>query len=337
MTEHLSGSARTDKSSLTEPQKTPSTPPPSILQGQIPHGRDLEDELRQACNDRLVDIHWFRTDWQRGGASTGKGIILDEKLKPHTVVIKLPVPDVERLWLDRLSNTTDIIPTLYAHGDQLGQYPLNWVVMEYLPYGPLSKQWDGNEFDLLIQAYGRLAKAMSQFPINQIAPQKDWELILHKSREMVHMHSLENEQRWGKTLKKAQRKIKNWLKVLEDEPQTHWCHGDLHLGNALSRVPPPDGPALLIDFACVHTGHWLSDAVYLEHLFWARRDRLEGRKICSMIAKQRKKQGLKVCADWPKWAKIRRALLAISTPAMLEHDGSPLHVQAALKVLEANL
>lgn len=338
MTEHLSGPARTHWQSDTGPTSSPiAFSSPSNEQGHIPHGRELEDELFDACNQRLIDVNWFQTDWQRSGASTGKGLILDEDLKPHNVVIKLPIPHTERRWMARLADTTDVVPRIYAHGDRLGQYDLNWIVMEYLPHGPLSAKWDGSEFDLLVEAYGRLALAMDAFPVDEAPPQKDWEAILQKSRDMVHAHSLADEQRWGKALKQAHRKLKDWLSALEDEPQDHWCHGDLHFGNALSRVAPPHGPALLIDFACVHAGHWLTDAVYLEHLFWARRDRLDGRKLCSMIARERKKHGLKVCAQWPQWAQIRRGLLAMSTPAMLEHDGSPLHVQAALEVLEASL
>ena len=209
--------------------------------------------------------------------------------------------------------------------------------MEYLPHGPLSSKWDGAEFDLLVKAYGRMAKAMDAYPVTEEPPGKDWEAIWHKSRDMVHSHSIANEQRWNKALKLAHRKLKKWTAKLDDQPMDHWVHGDLHFGNALSRVQPPNGPALLIDFACVHAGHWLDDAVYLEHLYWARRDMLKGRKLCSMIAKQRRKHGLRVCADWPQWAQIHRALLAMSTPAMLEHDGNPLHVQAALEILEASV
>lgn len=338
MTEHLSGPAQTLNSAATGPTSTPpASPPPSQVQGRLPNGPDLEGELIAACNHRLADLHWFRTDWQRGGAFTGKGLILDEQLKPHNVVIKLPIPEVERLWLTRLSEHCDIVPRIYAHGDKLGAYDVNWIVMEYLPYGPLSAKWDGHEFDLLVQAYGRMAHAMNDYPVNEDPPHKDWEAILHKSRDMVHAHSIANEQRWNKALKHAHRKLKDWVRKLDEQPMDHWVHGDLHCGNALSRVAPPEGPALLIDFACVRAGHWLDDAVYLEHLYWARRDILKGRKLCSMIARQRRKHSLRVCPQWPQWAQIHRALLAMSTPAMLEHDGSPLHVAAALEVLEASV
>jgi hypothetical protein len=339
MTEHLWGPARTLSPSDTGPNTSPNAlHSPSDEQGHLPSGHELEDEIRQACNGRLIDFHWFRTDWQRGGASTAKGLFIKNDLETVNVVIKFPIPAVERLWLKRLSDAgDDIVPEVFAHGDRLGNYAIDWIVMEYLPHGPLSSKWDGMEFDLLVEAYGRMADAMDQFKVDEEPPGKDWEAIWHKSRENVHAHAIANEQRWNKALKQAHRHLKDWLIKLDDQPIDHWVHGDLHLGNALSRVAPPSGPALLIDFACVHAGHWLDDAVYLEHLYWARRDMLKGRKLCSMIAKQRKQHGLRVCADWPQWAQIHRALLAMSTPAMLEHDGSPAHVEAALEILEASV
>ncbi len=339
MTEHLSGPARTLTPSNTGPDSSPNAPhSPSDEQGHIPSGHELEHEIYEACGGRLIDFHWFRTDWQRGGAFTAKGMYHVDDLKTVNVVIKFPIPSVERLWLTRLSEAgNNIVPKIHAHGDRLGNYPIEWIVMEHLPYGPLSSKWNGAEFDLLVEAYGRMADAMNAFPVDQQPHRKDWEEIWQKSRQNVHAHAIPNEQRWNKALKQANRKLKDWLATLDDQPMDHWVHGDLHLGNALSRVAPPGGPAQLIDFACVRAGHWLDDAVYLEHLYWARRDMLKGRKLCSMIAKQRKKHGLRVCAQWPQWAQIHRALLAMSTPAMLEHDGSPAHVEAALQILEANV
>jgi len=94
---------------------------------------------------------------------------------------------------------------------------------------------------------------------------------------------------------------------------------------------------VLIDFAEVHAGNWIEDATYFEHLFWARRQKLGGRKLCSQIAHERKKRGLPVDPDWPRLASIRRALLAMSTPALLQYDGDPHHVHAALEVLETEV
>lgn len=56
--------------------------------------------------------------------------------------------------------------------------------------------------------------------------------------------------------------------------------------------------------------------------------------MVSQWAHERKKWGLHVDVDWPVLAATKRALLAMSTPAMLQADGDPHHVEAALQILE---
>ena len=51
---------------------------------------------------------------------------------------------------------------LYAHGEALGGYDMAWVVMERLPHGPLGAAWNGQQFDLLIEAAGRFYQAAQQ-------------------------------------------------------------------------------------------------------------------------------------------------------------------------------
>jgi hypothetical protein len=317
-------------------------PPPgpaatlNVIRDQ-PFGAALEPALIDATNGRISDIHWFRTDWQRGGAMTGYATWTDDQRAQHPVVVKLPVPPAERWWHDHLQAFDDVSPKLYAHGETVGPYDMVWIVMERMAHGPLSTAWNGAAFDLLVEAAGRFYGAAATFPAKGSTNDKDWDAIYHRAREFVHHHDVRHEQRWNKALKKAHRKLKGWLKIWDDRPRDQWCHGDLHLGNAMTRAQPPHGPAVLLDFAECHLGHWVEDAVYLEHLFWARRERLGGRRLCSQIAKARKVAGLYVDADWPKWADVKRALIAMSTPAMLEHDGDPLHVEAALGVLEAQV
>ena len=94
-----------------------------------PLGANLEPVLRENC-DRLSSISWFRADWQRGGALTGFATFQDENDGPRDVVVKLPVPPREKLWLNRLQSAGDVAPRLYASGDELGGYDMAWVVME---------------------------------------------------------------------------------------------------------------------------------------------------------------------------------------------------------------
>jgi hypothetical protein len=296
-------------------------------------GASLEPVLRQACDGHLSPVNWFRTPWQRGGALTGYATFADDA-GSHAVVAKLPVAPRERQWLMRLQDRADVAPRLYAHGESLGGYDIAWIVMERLPYGPLGPTWEGREFDLLVEAAGRFYEQTAGVPVDQPPPQRDWGQLFEQARDNLQTHDLADEQRWKNAFKQVHRRLKDWLEIWNARATNSWCHGDLHLANALSRIPSPGGPAVLIDFAEVHPGHWVEDATYFEHLFWARRQRLGGRKLCSQIARERKTRGLPVDPDWPRLASVRRVLLAMSTPALLRYDGDRQHVRAALEVLE---
>lgn len=302
-----------------------------------PFGAGLEPILNQSCGGRLGKITWFRTDWQRGGALTGYAGYRGDDSAELPVVVKLPVPPGERRWLIQLQGS-DVAPRLYAHGEQLNGYDMAWVVMERLPHGPLNcAAWGGAAFDLLVDAVVRFWSATRDVPLKGEVRLRDYEAIREEARESIHLHGVANEQRWNKALKKGHQRMREWIPMWNDRAAECWCHGDLHLGNAMTRVAAPNGPAVLLDFAEVHRGHWVEDAVNLEHLYWARRDRLEGRKICKQIARQRKAMGLQVEEDWAKLAAIYRGLVAMCTPAILRHVGDPLHVEAALEVLEAQV
>ena len=308
--------------------------PVDIEDGHQPWGAALEPVLRRACNDRLGEVTWFRTDWQRGGALTGYAHYHADDDREHEVVVKLPVPPAERRWLERLQAGDDVAPVLYAHGESLNGYDMAWVVMERLAHGPLGATWQGAAFDLLIEAAGRFYAAAEAHPLTGTPREVDWPKVCDQARRAVRTHSLADGQRWNNALKKAQKKLKDWLAVWNDRPIQNWCHGDLHLGNGMTRTPAPQGPALLIDYAQTRPGHWVEDAVYFEHLFWGRRERLEGRKLCRQLAHERKNPGLKVDEHWPQLAGVKRALLAMATPTTLDAAGDPTYVAGALQVLE---
>lgn len=306
--------------------------PDAMAEG--PFGTMLEPVLRSVCGDRLSAVSWFRTDWQRGGAATGYASYRDDEGTDRPVVVKLPVPPCELQWLTALQPFEDVVPRLYAGGEMLGGYDMAWVVIERLPHGPLGSAWGGGEFKLLIEAIGRFYLAASKFPVNTQPHHRDWDQIFEHARRSVHDRALPEAQRWNKALKKAHRKYKSWVKVWDDRPLEHWCHGDLHLGNAMTRNEPPNGPAVLFDLAKVCVSHWVQDGVYLEHLYWGRRDELDGHKLCKELAHHRKKLGLSVDKRWSHLANAKRALLAMSTPAKLDLDGNAHYVHGALEVLE---
>lgn len=297
-------------------------------------GTLLEPVLRRACGGRLGEVAWFRADWQRGGALTGYSTYEDDAGEHHPVVVKLPVPPCERYFLQALQHGSDVVPRLYAHGEALNGYDLAWVVMERLPHGPLGPLWGGVAFDLVTAAVGRFYAAARDLPRRGQPRHKDWEALLDTARQQAKSHALPDPQRWKAALKKAHKKCREWARIWNDRNTDGWVHGDLHLGNAMTRQAPPNGPAVLIDFANTRVGHWLEDAIYFERLFWRQPERLEGRKLCTLIAHERKRRGLPVEPDWPRLADAERALVAMCTPAALVHDGDPQHLQAALKVLE---
>lgn len=326
------------------PSPGPPDSPSAVAQASpLPKAGDhfgvyLEPVLRNACQGRLSEVNWFRTDWQRGGALTGYAHYRDHADDAlHPVVVKLPVPPHERRWLIHLQPFPNVAPRVYAHGESLNGYDLAWVVMERLPYGPLSSAWGGEEFDLLAHAAGRFYAAAQQVPISGQPHRADWRAVLERARQVAHDGTLPHAQQWNRVLKKARRRLDDWLALWDARPIDGWCHGDLHLANALTRTPPPQGPAILIDFAQTRPGHWLEDAVYLEHLYWARPDRLHGRKPCRMIAQHRKRLGLSVEPNWPQLAQVYRCLLALAAPTLLQQEGDPLHLEAALALLESQV
>ncbi len=298
-----------------------------------PFGAALQPVLVDACDGELTDISWFRTDWQRGGAATAYAKLKSGEAQVE-VVVKMPIPPGELAWLNRLQHVEDVAPKVYASGATLGGYDIAWVVMEKLPHGPIGSAWGGAAFDLTVDAIGRFYAAASEVPNDGAVKPKDYDDFLKRARENVKRHSLPEEQRWHAALKRAHKKLPKWLDIWKDRATNHWLHGDLHLANAMTRVPAPDGPALLFDYAETRCGHWVTDAVYLEHQYWGRKERLEGRKICSMIAKARKKHGLSVEADWPQLAEVKRALLAMCTPVAIHRVADANHVHAALEMLE---
>lgn len=303
-----------------------------------PFGANLEPVLRHCCDDRLTNLTWFRTAWQRGGALTGYGQYLDDGGEAKPVVVKLPVPPREINWLERLQtdgqDPSPLVPRLFAAGRLLGGYDLAWVVMERLGHGPLDSTWGGVEFDLLVDAVTRFHAAAARHEVDQPPRNEDWPDVLKRARQAIHDHHPPHEQQWNAAIKAIQKKLPHMLEVWDARPIDGWCHGDAHLANAMTRAPAPAGPAVLFDLALVHAGHWVEDAVYFEHLFWAAPGRLDGRKIVKLFAAARKSHGLTVEAHYPDLAKIRRCLLAAAAPLHLNRPGDSAHIQAALHILE---
>ena len=314
----------------------PASPSPDPLPSDTaiqPFGAALAPTLLNLCDGRLSDINWFRTDWQRGGALTGFATWTDERGEQHPSVVKFPIPPTERRWLVQLSSD-EVTPRVFAHGSELGGYDLAWVVMERLPFGPIGPKWRAESFKLIAEAAANFYASARLIPLSDPPKARDWEDQLKRSRDQIGRDQIADSQRWRKALKAAGKKLPKWLDTWYSRDKGYWCHGDLHPGNAMSRHPAPLGPAVLFDLANVRPGHWVEDAVYLEHLYWTNPAAMHGIKPVKYIAQRIRDFGLTPGDNWPELANIYRALLAMTAPATRNKPGGSALAAASLEVLE---
>ena len=300
----------------------------------------LVPSLQQACEDRLGDVNWFRADWQRGGAATGHTsfTIARDDLQP--AVVKLPVAQRELRWIRRINESRDeplIGPRLFASGDSLGGYDLAWVVMERFPHGPLGLRWSEDHIPRIADAAARFHRIALSYPVSEPPRDEDWGELVDGALESVRVNRLPGDDRWIRLLKALRDRLDGFVTEWRARDVRQWLHGDLHLANAMSRTSLDAGPVCLIDFAEVHSGHWLEDAVYLERQLWARPERMKNHKPVKVLAEARRRNGLPVENNYARLAMIRRALLAATAPRFLRTEGHPAHLEACLDWLERAL
>ncbi len=298
----------------------------------------LGPALVQHCDGRLSDIAWFRSDWQRGGAGTGYATWTFDDGSKRDVVVKLPIGPTEHRFLVGLAKTDAPTPRIVAEGSEIAGYDLAWAVMERCPGSPMARSLTKEHFQELCDAAARFYKhALDVCPVDKPAPEPDWAAALTKSREATKNARLNHASHWNDLIHKVQKCLDRFLPTWLARAVTGWRHGDLHPGNAMHRPEgSPWGPAgcVLLDLAEVRPGHWVEDAIYLEHLHWSRPEALDGVKCVSLLAKARRAVGLDTSDDYPTLANIRRVLYAATAPANIRQEGSSAHLDASLKTLE---
>ena len=322
-------------------------------------GRDLaaslEPVLGDACEGRLESITWFRTDWQRGGAATGRAAWRDER-GTRPALVKMPLHPRELRWLRALGGTTPHVPAFLAGGEALGGYDLAWAVTEFLPHGPLALDWSPRLVEPIAEAIAAFAQAASLHPVAPLPSEPGWSDLIARSRRKVKEAKLEAAKEWNRLLRECDRRLEAILEIWRARSPVEWIHGDLHPGNAMSRRPidaadPVTDPVTepvtepvtrpvevcLIDFAEVRPGHWVEDAVYLERLNWSRPERLDGHPPVRSIARARKAAGLDNGEDHARLAAIRRLLMAAGAPAYAQTEGTPAHLAACRARIESSL
>ncbi len=323
---------------MTPAPEEASTPSPAD-DGRTILGHALGPALREQLAGRLGGIRWFRTDWQRSGAATGRARWTGSSGASTEVVVKLPVSEREYRWLDRLQSAPEPLPVprLLASGHAIGGYELAWVVIEHLPFGPLGTHWRDDHLLRTTEAAARFQAAAAVHPIDRPERRENWEDLLKRSRSAVRGQGLGQATRWRRILKSVARHLDAIVEEWQARSPIAWIHGDLHLANGMTRDPGGDGPVVLIDLADVRPGHWVEDAVYLERLHWARPERLQGRNPVRLLATARRRLGLEVDEDHPRLADLRRILIAACAPAFLKTEGVPSYLDAALDRLERGL
>ena len=304
-------------------------------------GPALAPALMECCRNRLSELRWFRTDWQTGGAATAFGKFASEDGSgPREVVVKVPVGPREYRVMTALSDRDTPTPRVSAHGTELGGHDIAWVVMERFPGSPMSAKLHRDVIAHLVEAGVRFQEACGEvMPGDAPIREHDWEKLVDRGRECVRANegTVPHAAQWLSALKHVQRVLPKLVQAWSGRDKHTWCHGDLHPGNCLHR---PEGSAwgpsryVLIDFAEVHRGHWVEDAVYLERQFWGRPQILDGLKPVSLMAQARRERGLDTSGDYGALANVRRVLMAATTPAFLEREGHPAYLNATLEVIE---
>ena len=292
--------------------------------------RSLEPVLQRQCLNQLTPIRWFRTDWQRGGASTGYSTWTHEDGTANDVVVTFPVVLGELRWTRRMQDCGDIVPKLFASGIGLGGYDLAWIVIERIPFGPLGKHWDDNIILRITEAATAFTSAAREFPVDKVGRRENWDDLLSRAKKSVRLNPFEDKSTWKKLHKWFGGAIHDVLDIWRARHTRQWLHGDIHLANSMCRTDHPDAPVCLIDLAEVHAGHWIEDAIYLERQLWGHPSRLDSSKPLKTMAKARKTMGLKVAEDYPQLANIRRLLLAATAPAFMQSEGDPRYLNACL-------
>jgi len=303
----------------------------------------LLPHLKTACEDRLRDVVWFKADWQRGGAATGRALWHVEGREPAQVILKIPVGPRELTWLHRLQPEpadfdNPVVPRVHASGTTLGGYDLAWVVMERVQHGPLGMRWHKDHVNRIAEAAALFWATADKYVVEEEkARYEDWPGMVDEARRSVRRNEPRNSSDWLRLLKVLSGGIDGLVERWRCRDTDHWIHGDLHFANALSRTGLQQGPVTLIDLAEVRPGHWLEDAVYLERQLWAIPDRLVSSKPVKAMARARRNAGMPVVEHWDELADIRRALMAGTAPNFMRSEGHPRFFEACLVQLERSL
>ena len=246
---------------------------------QIVVQRELEPFIDGlACEDE---------GWRASGGVSLTGVW---RATAEPVLLKLGLDANQHYWTEQLATTTAaLIPRLYASGAMLGDWPLNWVVLERVPFGSLGPDWQGAEFTMVLDAAVRFQQAAQRIEPRHVR-QMD---VAWWRRELTAGVAAEPP---GPVATVLDRLEADWAWLTTVCPP-QICHGDAHMTNVVSRTPPPQpSQALLIDCQPI-SQPWPCEAAYLQVLNSIDRARVGYRGLVAQMAQLRLKYGLPVGQD----------------------------------------
>jgi hypothetical protein len=205
------------------------------------------------------------------------------------VLVKLGLSANELYWTTHIAEAApDLVPTLFAAGNQLGDLLLGWAAMEQIPYGPLGPLWQGHEFEMTLEAGVRFHEVAAAIPAGDTAT-VDASVLRSWLEEGLHLDPP------GPAEKVAARAEEDLAWVI-DVIGRDVCHHDLHLCNVVTRTPPPlRSRGLLLDVAAV-IQPWAFDAAYLQVLNSGDSQRPGSKDLVPKMADLRHEHGLRTCA-----------------------------------------
>lgn len=314
-------------------------------------GVSLGPALHDACGDRLGDIEWFRSPWQRSGAATGFTTWRLPNGEIVEAVVKVPVGYTEYFWTTQLGEVDPMwwhsercrhlpVPRVLARGTELGGYDVAWIVIERVSGGPISGDMSPENLDRLFAAAATFHKMTGDERPAGLAkprPMPDWPRLLDRAAESCVDNRLEHQARWLRAIDDVRSGLPRLVEIWNARKMDTWCHGDLHPGNVIIRCDqtcPDDRCGVLIDLALVHPGHWVEDALYLERMYWGRESQLGGVEPVEALARHRRSLGLHADDLDHEIANVRRVLMGVTSPAFLSQERSPTYLEAAVGRVE---
>ena len=201
-------------------------------------------------------------------------------------IVKVGMSSLEAYYVREVGlRDPALAPQTYASGDTLGDASVNWAAFERIPYGPMGPIYQGREFGYVIRAGVRFQQLAREIDPAGVTTRTKASFLRMLERGVAdQVPGPANDviddfsDRW------------DWLASV---CPLEVCHGDLHLCNGLTRVKPPQGPVVLIDFSPIWQP-WCFDAAYLQALTFGDRLRRGHRRIVQRMAEERAAVGLPV-------------------------------------------